>query len=67
MKRCLIFFRKRQLRRRYLAYRAIADEYSCGHALASHISGRYCRARDRVNESIRKLKVLDPAMKIDEL
>jgi hypothetical protein len=51
---------KFQLRRRYLHYANLLDEFSCGAALAEHLSGRVVEAKNAVNEAIRKCKELDP-------
>lgn len=56
-----------RLKSRFLTYRAISDEYSCGAALAAHLSSRLRRAKDRVNEAIRKCRELDPECSVKEL
>jgi hypothetical protein len=58
---------KRRLKVRYLAYRSMLDNYSCGGTLAEYISPRLWRAKQKVNAAIRKLKAVDPVCKIKEL
>lgn len=60
MNKLKIKFWKSKLRSRYLAYRLIADEFSCGISLAEHVSSRLREAKASVNVAIRRLQVLDP-------
>jgi hypothetical protein len=56
------------LRRRYLAYQGVAQDLSCGAALADHITGgRLSRAKASLNEAVRKCQSLDPTCQLNEI
>ncbi len=50
-----------------MRYFRIRDEYSCGTALAEYISPRLRAAKESVNKVIRKIKEIDPEVKLTEL
>lgn len=58
---------KRRLRREYLSYVKIRDEYSCGAHLAEHLSSRLREAKATVNFTIGRLQTLDPDNAPDKL
>jgi len=62
-----LWYWRRQLKKRYLAMRTIADNYSCGHNLLLHVSLSYNEAIVDVNEAIRRVKELDPACTLKEI
>lgn len=51
---------KARLKKRYLEFVRIADQFDCGHTLACYVSYRVSDARDRVNEAIDKCSEFDP-------
>ena len=66
-KRLAIAFWKRRLKKRYLAYRKLLDNFSCGASLAEVISLQVYDAKKEVNEAIRRLVALDPECKLKEM
>ena len=58
---------KAKLRSRWNHYNALRDRYSCGATLAEFISNDVWRARESVNEAIKKLRNIDPACTLKPL
>ena len=54
---------KSKAMRLYRKYHKIRDEFSCGSALASHISPRLTKIKDDFNAVMVELEQLDPAAK----
>lgn len=59
-----MFMKKQRLMRRarthYLAYHAIADRYSCGVNLASHINPELSKHAQEFNAALDELAKIDP-------
>jgi hypothetical protein len=55
-----LWWLKRKLKSRYVRYRTIADEFSCGNAISEYVSSRLRAAKYDVNAVIRKLRKIDP-------
>lgn len=62
-----VWWLKQRLKSAYLNYMDKFESYTCGAALASHISTSITKDREKVNKIIRKLKVLDPECQLNEL
>lgn len=58
MKKLRIQWLKRRLRREYLVYVRILDEYDCGAALAAYMSPRIRAAEASMNTTLAQLKQL---------
>ena len=58
---------KKRLRKHYLDYLAIADEYSCGLTLAEHISPRLSEAKRLCNIWIDEINKLDHTANLKHL
>jgi hypothetical protein len=58
---------RKQARYHYIAYCSIADEYSCGLALAEQISPNMVHHKQEVNRILDELTELDPDTPKDRL
>lgn len=64
MKKFKLWTAKRDLKKKYLRFRAIGDELDCGDTMASYISHRYIDAKDAVNSAIVRVNQLDKSAQI---
>lgn len=60
MKKLKLAFYRSRLKSAYLRYRRLCDSYSCGAALAEHISVRVVDAKDACNHWIAKINQIAP-------
>jgi len=51
---------KKMMRKRYLAWNALMEDFDCGGSLAAHISPRVYEAAHVCNNIARRLKEIDP-------
>ena len=51
---------KRKARKEYKAYQSVVSDYSCGNALAEHISPRASKHRLKFNKIMADLARIDP-------
>lgn len=55
------------MRKRYVQWAHIRDEYDCGYHLARYMSSRLALAEDKLNEAIRMCRQLDPLCTLKEI